>query len=65
MILFTKNPFNFSDGYFGFVSVFGWLFLATVGFAIYRAMRTRRPRIETPTPTPTPPATPREFAHTA
>jgi PTS system ascorbate-specific IIC component len=61
MILFTKNPFNFSDGYFGFVSVFGWLFLATVGFAIYRAMRSRRPKIETPIA----PVAPRELTHSA
>jgi PTS system ascorbate-specific IIC component len=49
-ILFTKNPFNFSDGYFAFVTVFGWLLVATIGYGIYRSIagRRRKPPIEAP-----------------
>jgi PTS system ascorbate-specific IIC component len=38
-ILFTKNPFNFSDGYSAFVSVFGYLLVATIGYGLYHAFR--------------------------
>jgi PTS system ascorbate-specific IIC component len=56
-ILFTKNPFNFSDGYFAFVTVFGWLLVATIAYGIYRTIagRRRRPPTEAPVLPPTKP----------
>jgi ascorbate PTS system EIIC component len=54
-ILFVKNPFAFGDGYQAFVSVFGWLLVATIGYGIYRlatrvgpSAREHEPRIEVP-----------------
>jgi PTS system ascorbate-specific IIC component len=41
-ILFVRHPFNFSDGYYGFVTVFGWLLVATIAYAIYRLLAGRR-----------------------
>lgn len=35
-ILFVKHPFSFADGYAGFITVFGWLFVATVVYGVYR-----------------------------
>ncbi len=50
-ILFTKNPVNFSDGYFGFVTVFGWLLVATIVYAVFRLMmRHGQPPVEPPKP---------------
>jgi PTS system ascorbate-specific IIC component len=50
-ILFTKNPVNFSDGYFGFVTVFGWLLVATIVYALTRVMmRHGQPPVEPPKP---------------
>jgi len=51
-ILFVRHPFNFSDGYYGFITVFGWLLVATVLYAVYRLTfgRRRRPPILTGPP---------------
>ena len=42
-ILFVKHPLSFADGYAGFITVFGWLIVATVIYGIYRLATQLRP----------------------
>jgi PTS system ascorbate-specific IIC component len=37
-ILFVRHPFGFADGYQTFVTVFGWILVATIAYAIYRVI---------------------------
>lgn len=51
-ILFVRHPIAFGDGYSAFVTVFGWLLVATAVLAIYLVTRRRR-RPSTPVGPPT------------
>jgi ascorbate PTS system EIIC component len=54
-ILFVRHPFAFGNGYEAFITVFGWLLVATIGYGIYRLATGVRPKsdeIQTPTQVP-------------
>ena len=40
-VLFVKNPFGFANGYESFVTVFGWLLVGIIVYAVYRLLRRR------------------------
>jgi PTS system ascorbate-specific IIC component len=52
-ILFVKHPFSFADGYAGFITVFGWLLVATISYGAYRFFTgTRGRELRVPTEIP-------------
>lgn len=60
-VLFVRHPFGFADGYQSFVTVFGWVFCATVLYAAYSLYKrfTHRPHGVLPPP----PVEHRELTH--
>jgi hypothetical protein len=46
-ILFVRHPLGFADGYQGFVTVFGWVFVACVVYGIYSIFKkvSGRPKV--------------------